>query len=266
MRSVLALARAAWLTAVSYRLATLLSFAAVLASIVPIYFIADAVQGVAAASIRQEGGDYFGFIVFGLASVYIVSAAVSAVPGALAGSIGNGTFEALLVTRTSWPAILLGLAAYPAIQAALRATVLLASASVLGVEFRWAMAPAVLVIVALTVAAYAGVGLVAGASILVFRTAGPLIPAVIGLSGLLGGAYYATSVVPGWLQSLTHLIPLSYALRASRMLLMGGASIGEVTSDVQMLALFAAALLALGGGSFLLALSRAQRTGTLSQY
>lgn len=266
MRSVAALIRAAWLTAVSYRLATLLSFAAVLASIVPIYFIAGAVQGLAAESIRPEGGDYFGFIVFGLASVYVVSAAVSAVPGALAGSIGNGTFEALLVTRSSWPAILLGLAGYPATQAALRAAVLLVSASLLGVEFRVAMAPAVLGIVALTAAAYGGIGLVAGALVLVFRTAGPLVPAVIGLSGLLGGAYYATSVVPGWLQSITHLIPLSYALRSSRMLLMGGASPSDVTADVRTLGLFAAALLALGCGSFLLALARARRSGTLSQY
>jgi len=266
MRSAFALIRAAWLTAVSYRLATILSLLSVVASVIPIFFIAGAVQEIAAESIRAEGGNYFGFIIVGLASVYLLSAAVGAIPGAVGGGIGSGTFEALLVTRTPLPLILVGLSGYPMVQSALRASVLLGGAVALGVEFNWRAIPAVLGILLLMVLAYAAIGLVAAALVLAYRTSGPLITATIALSGLLGGAYYATSVVPGWLNVLTDFVPLTYALRPVRMLLLGGAPPSEVVSDVLILALFALVLLLLGGASFRAALRRARLAGTLSQY
>ncbi|MBX3173946.1 MAG: ABC transporter permease [Gemmatimonadaceae bacterium] len=266
MRSALALLRAAWLGAISYRVATLLSFVAVLASIVPVFFIAGAVQDLAADSIRLESASYFGFVVVGMAGMYLASAAVGALPGAIAGGIGSGTFESLLGTRASLPSLLVGFAAYPVLQALLRSLVLLAGAALLGVSLAWPMLLPVLGIVLLLIAAYAGIGLVASALLLLFRTSGPIVPAAVALSGLLGGAYYATSVVPGWLQSLTGFVPLGYALRASRMLLLGDAAVADVAADVMTLSLFAVTSLAIGALCFGLALRQSRRSGSLSQY
>lgn len=266
MLSVLALMRAAWLSATSYRLATIFSFAGLLASVVPIYFIANAVQSVASASIRLEGGNYFGFVVTGIAATYVLSSAVSAIPGALAGSIGSGTFESLLVTRTSLPVLLVGMAAYPLAQSLLRALLLVVGAAVIGVDVAWTMLPVVALIVALMVVAYGAIGLVAASLVLVFRTSGPLLTAVIAGSGLLGGVYYSTTVIPGWLQTVSGFIPLTYALRASRRLLLGNASIAEVGGDVALLGLIAASGLAAGAVVFEAALRYARRAGTLSQY
>lgn len=266
MRSVRALLRAAWLSATSYRVATVLSLASVIASVIPIYFIARAVQDVAAESIRVESASYFGFVVVGVAAIYLVSAAVGAIPSAIAGGIGNGTFEALLVTRTPLPLLLVGLGAYPAAQAVLRAIVLLAGGLLLGMSLSWSMLLPVAGIAVLVLVAYAGVGLVSAALVLVFRTSGPLPTAVIALSALLGGAYYSTAAVPGWLHLLTDWIPLTYALRAARMLLLGGAGLSDVRQDVATLALFAVTTLAIGALAFGFGLSRARRNGTLSQY
>lgn len=266
MRSILALMRAAWLSALSYRLATIISLVGLLASVVPIYFIANAVQGLASESIRLEGGNYFGFIILGIAATYVLASAVSAIPSALAGSIGSGTFESLLVTRTSLPVLLLGMSAYPLAQSLLRAALLVVGAAVIGVDVRWQMMPAALVILALMIVAYGAIGLIAASLVLVFRTSGPLITAVIAGSGLLGGVYYSTAVIPGWLQALSGLVPLSYALRAARMLLLGGASFADVGSDVAILALIAVTGLALSTIAFGIALRHARSAGTLSQY
>ena len=266
MRSVVALLRAAWLTAASYRVAMLLSFAALLASIVPLWFVAGALQPVVAESIAQEGGQYFGFLLVGVAATYLLSSATAAIPSALAGSIGSGTFEALLVTRTPLPLLLAGMAAYPLTQSVLRALVLLAGAAVAGVPIAWSSMPLAAAIAAVMLLAYLGVGLVAGALVLVFRTSGPLTTAVIALSGLLGGVYYSVRVIPSWLQDLSGAIPLTYALRAARMLLLGGAAPGEVLADLGMLALLAATALAIGTLAFGAALRHARRAGTLSQY
>lgn len=266
MHAVLALLRAAWISATSYRVATILSFVSLLASVVPVYFIARAVEPLALESIRLESGDYFGFIVLGLATTYVILAATDALPGTLAGSIGSGTFEALLVTRTPLPVLLVGMCAYPVLHSVVNAIVVVLGAVLLGVRLDPLMLPAAAGIVVLLVAAHAAVGLVASALVLVFRTSGPLVTAVVAGSSLLGGVYYSTTAIPGWLQSLSGIFPLTYGLRAMRRLLLGGAPLEAVAWDVAMLALLAAVGLAGGVTAFAFALRHARRAGTLAQF
>lgn len=266
MRNALALARVGWLSATSYRVATVLQFVGVLATIVPVYFVAQAVQDVAAASIQNEGGAYFAFIVVGIASTYVIAAAASAASGAVASNLGNGTFEALLGTRASITSILVGLSFHGIAMSLLRALALLVGAAFFGAEIRWLAFGAVLPIVLLTMAAYAGIGLVAAALVLAFRTAGPLISATIALSSLLGGAYYSTSVVPGWIRGLTEFVPLTHGLRATRAMLLGGEGFATVWPDVIRLGSNALLLMTLGILAFAVALRHARRNGTLSLY
>lgn len=266
MRAILALLRAAWVSATSYRVATAMSFVSLLASVVPVFFVARAVEPMARASIQLEGSDYFGFVVIGIAMTYVVFAASAALPGALAGSIGSGTFEALLVTRTSLPVLLIGISAYPVLQSLVNAGVVVLGAIALGVRLDPLMLPFAALIVLLLIAAHAAVGLVASALVLVFRTSGPLVTGVVAGSSLLGGVYYSTTAIPGWLQSLSGLFPLTYGLRAIRRLLLAGAPLDAVAGDVAILALIAGVGLAIGTVAFAAALDHARRAGTLAQY
>ena len=266
MRAILALLRAAWLSATSYRVAAALSTVSLLASVVPVWFIARAVEPMARESIRLESGDYFGFIVLGIASTYIILAASAALPGALAGSIGSGTFEALLVTRTPLPVLLVGMSAYPVLQSLVNATIVVLGAVVLGVRLDPLMLPAVAGILLLLIAAHAALGLVSSALVLVFRTSGPLVTAVVGGSSLLGGVYYSTTAIPGWLQALSGLFPLTYGLRATRRLLLADAPLAAVAGDVAVLAAIAGGGLVVGTIAFSAALRHARRAGTLAQF
>ena len=267
MRSIFALLRASYLSAASYRLSLAISFAALLASVVPIYFISGAVQPIVADSIAAEGGHYFGFVIIGLAAVYLLSAAASALPGALAGGLGSGTLEALFVTRTPLHQTLLGLIAYPLALALVRSTLLVIGAALVGgVGISWTALPMALVVVALIIGAYLSFGLVAAALVLVFRTSGPLTTAVVAGSGLLGGVYYSTTVIPAWLQDLSALVPLTYGLRALRMLLLGGAPVSEVINDVSALTFMTIVMLSVATALFAAALRHARSAGTLSQY
>lgn len=266
MRSILALLRASWISATSYRVATMLSFVSLLASVIPVFFVTKAIGPIAQESIRLESGDYFGFVVIGIAATYILMAACSVLPSVLSGSIGSGTFESFLVTRTPLPVLLAGLAAYPLVQAVLRASLVVAGAVVLGVRIDPTALPAVAVILVLLIGAYASIGLVAAALVLVFRTSGPLITAVVAGSSLLGGVYYSTTAIPGWLQSIAGFVPLTYALRATRRLLLAGAPLEAVATDVGTLALIAGVGLTLGSAIFAAALRHSRRAGTLSQH
>ena len=56
MREILALMRVGWLGALSYRLNMVFSLLGLFATFLPLYFVANALQSVAANSIRTEGG------------------------------------------------------------------------------------------------------------------------------------------------------------------------------------------------------------------
>jgi ABC-2 type transport system permease protein len=243
-----------------------ISIAGLAVTFVPLYFISRALQPVVEESIRAQGGDYFGFLIVGMAVTFLFTAAVSALPRALAGAITSGTLEALLVTRTPLALILAGMAGYTLLWNGLRVLLLLGGALVLGVQIFWTGIPLALAAVVLMLIAYYAIGLIAGSLVLVFRTAGPLVTGVLAASGLLGGVYYNTTAIPSGLQELSVLVPVTYALRAIRQLVLGGASAGAVVSDIVVLAGFAAVLLAIAAAAFRAALRHARAAGTLSQY
>lgn len=266
MREAMALMRAGWLTATSYRLNMAFSVVALLVTIVPFYFVADALQPIMEDAISNEGQQYFGFLVVGTVAFSFLSAAVTALPGAVGSGIRSGTLEALLATPARLPAILGGLIGYGILWTALRATLLIAFGLLLGVRVDWGNVLLASGIVAMIVLAYLPVGLAAAALILAFRTTGPLPQGVLIASGMLGGVYYPTHVIPASIEGLSYVIPLTYGLRALRRTLLDGAPFSAVASDVAILGTFILVLSVAGAGAFALAMRYARRTGTLAQY
>ncbi len=266
MTRVGALTLAHWRALRTYRFQTMISIAGLLLGIVPLYFIANAVQPIMARSIAGEGGSAFGFLVVGLATFMLISVAVTALPQVLAERIRSGVLEALLATPTSTTELFVGLNAFDLLFAAVRASLLFAAAAVLGARFApGSLLPAVAILI-LTVTAHIPIGLVGAAMVIAFRNAGPLPRVVTTFSALLGGVYYPTSVVPSWLRSLSEVLPLSHGLRALRRVLLQDASIGSVAPDLLALVvanvlLFSIAVLAIGA-----ALRYARIHGTLAQY
>lgn len=266
MTRVLALVQAHWQTMRTYRVQTLISTGGILASVIPLYFVANAVQPVMANSIRTEGGSAFGFLVIGLATFMVVSVAVTALPQVVSERINSGVFEALLTTPTSLTELLLGLNLFDLLFSAARAAVLLAAASLLGATFVPGSILPAIAILALIVAAHLPFGLLGAAMILAFRTAGPLPKALLMISGLLGGVYYPTSVIPSWLRAISSVLPLSYGLRALRRVLLQNASLSSVAPDLIALVGTAAVLSVLGVFAVAAALKHARAQGTLAQY
>ena len=266
MNKALALVTAQWRVTMSYRLQTLISFGGLVLTVVPLFFIAQAVQPVMANAIRDEGGTAFGFLLIGTVALLLVTTALSVIPSALASGIGSGTLEALLSTPTPMSTLLVGISAFPLVMATLRAGVLLIAGWLLGVSIAPASLPLALGILAIIVVAHAAIGLISGAMVLAFRTAGPLSRLALISSSLLGGVYYPTHVIPSWLRVVSEMLPLSYGLRALRRVLLQDASITDVAPDLLILCGETAVLVALGVGVFSLAFRYARRQGTLAQY
>lgn len=267
MHNILALVRSSWLSAASYRFRLLVSLGSLAVTMVPLYFVANAIQPVIAESIQTQGGEYFGFLLVGMISLLFLGSAVSSLPTAVSGGISSGTLEALFSTRASVPTLLAGMTGYGFLWTGVRCLVLLAAGALLGANFVWHQAMAAVGILLLIILAYLPFGIFAAALVLAFRTPGPVPRAVTTLSALLGGAYYPTQVIPSWIQDVSTFIPLTYGLRAlRRVLLEEEMPLGAVITDVAILAGFAALLLALSLWAFTRALQYARRRGTLSHY
>lgn len=266
MREILALIRAHWLTQTSYRLRTVFGMLSILVSVVPLYFVSDALQPVMADSIQDEGGQYFGFLIVGTAATLLITAAVNQLPNAVSSGISRGTFEAMLSTPTPLPALLAGMIGSGILWTFIRMMVIVVGAWIFGAPIHFGSSLLALAILFLTLLAYLPVGLTATALVILFRTAGPLPQGATYLSILLGGVYYPTKVIPDWIQILSDWIPLTYGLRAVRRVLLEGAGLERVLPDVGMLLLFVIVLLALACLAFSLAYQHAKRAGTLAQY
>lgn len=267
MRETLALMRVGWLAALSYRLNMVFTLVGLFATFLPMFFVAGALQPVAANSIRNEGGEYFGFLLIGMAMITVISAAVNVLPGAIAGTISNGTLELILTTPARVPAVVAGLAAYDLTWATVRASLLLVAGLAFGMETHLVGLPMAALAFGLILLAYFGIGLGLAAMILAFRTIGPLATGTVAASALLGGAYYSTTVIPSWIQNLAAFVPLTYGLRVMRRSwLQGDYHWATVGSDLTILALLTGVSLLIGTILFRMALQHARREGTLGQY
>jgi ABC-2 type transport system permease protein len=266
MRAILAFMRASWLTASSYRVSMIFSLIAVVGSVIPVYFVAKALQPMMSHTIQGEGHQYFAFVLIGSITFSFIPLAVSALPGTITTSVTSGTMEAVLGTPTSMPTMLIGMMSYSFAWATLRAALMLIAGWALGASINWAQLPSAIMLLALIIIAYIPIGLMSAAAYLAFRTAGPFATGVMIVSSFLGGVYYPTHVVPSWLMHISGIIPLTYGLRALRKVLLEDASLMSVRSDIGMLCLMTVILFAAGAWLFSAAMRYARRTGSLSYY
>jgi ABC-2 type transport system permease protein len=265
-RASIALTRAAWRTAKSYRLSFVLSFASLAITIVPVYFVANALQPFMASVIADEGREYFGFVLLGTAVLTLVSPALSSFSSAVSGGLASGFFESLLATPTSLPALLAGQTGYAFAWAGARVVLLIAAGSALGVDVHWLRLPEALLITAIVVAAYGGIGLCAAALVVSFRTNASIPQAVFVGSTLLGGVYFPTTVLPPIVAPLAAWLPLTPGLRALRQTLLLGFPLSSVIGDLVQLMGLAAGCILLGVASLRWAFRYARRVGSLAQY
>ena len=267
MRRLIAVARAYSLGMLTYRTRTLVSLLTLLVAVIPVYFVAGALQPLAAKAIASESTEYFTYLIVGSVASFVVAEAVSAIPSLINSYITSGTLEQLLSTPIRWPSLVGGVSAYGFGWVALRALVLLVTAWVWATStIAWTRALEFSAIMALLAMAYMGIGLLAGALVLSVRSS-LFIPQAAGtLSALLGTVYFPASVLPPAFAPFASFVPVTPALRAARQILLRDQSLAVVLPEIMQLAAWALGGLMIGGACFHVALQHARRAGTLTQY
>jgi len=253
-------------TEASYPLALLLQFVGIFFSVFVFYFLSQLVGDSAAGQINTRGGEYFPFVLVGIAFSGYFGVGLNSFAGALRTAQTTGTMEALLMTPTRLSTIIVGSATYSYLFTTLRVGIYLALGIALGVRFDVANWAAAGVSLLLAIVAFASIGIMAAGFIMVFKRGNPVTWLVANLASLLGGVYYPVSILPDWLQPLARLLPITYALEAMRGALLDGAGWVELALNMLILAAFCLLLFPLSLVVFRFAVHKARVNGSLTHY
>lgn len=256
-----------FLMEISYRFGFVLQVLGILFSTTSFYFISQLLNPGASGFLEAYGGDYFSFVLIGMAFTGYQGVALHTFSGVIRTGQVSGTLEALLITPTRLPTVLLSSSLWDFLFTTLRVAIyLLMGVLLFGANLQQANVLSALVILGLTVLAMSGIGILSASFIMVLKRGDPVSFMFSSLSTLLGGVYYPISVLPGWLQTLAQFFPLTHALEAMRLALLSGASLADLWREALILAAFAAILLPLSMVAFRWAVRLARRDGSLTQF
>jgi ABC-2 type transport system permease protein len=251
-------------TARSYKISFVMSVVSLTMSLITFRFISKLVgDSVALAGI----GNYFGFVVVGMAMSQLLEGSLTSPSGAVRQEQVQGTLEVLATTPMRPAAMAAGWLAYPLINALLTAVLMLSIAAPLGLQLgpHANLAGACLVFVA-SALAFAGLGILGAAVVLVIQQAATVTKWITAGLSLISGVFFPLSLFPGWVATLSNLSPLTHSLRGVRAALLQGAGLSALLPDLLALIAFAIVLLPISIGTLSLALRRARRTGSIATY
>jgi ABC-2 type transport system permease protein len=251
----------------SYRAVFLLELFETLFGVAAFYYLSQFIASPELSRALPQGGSYFAFVLVGFAFFDYLNVAINAFDQSLEEARQNGTLESLLVTQTSLPVILAGSVFYPFVLLSLRTAVYLGWGVVLfgfpAARANWIGAATVL---AASILAFAGLGLLSASYLLLFKRGNPAKWLFLGIAGLVSGVMYPVSSLPVPLQWVARFVPVTYSLEGMRAAVLGHASMAALWPSLRALFLFAVVLLPLSFAVFSFALKRTKITGTLTHF
>lgn len=255
-----------YLRDVSYRLAFVLSFSGIFVSTFGFFFVSRLIDPDAALLPAQYEGNYFAFVLTGIAFSSYFGVGLRSFAEALRMAQVKGTLEAMLISPTPLSMIVIGSALWSYLLTSFRVVLYLLLGWILGVRFDAPNLLAGAVALLLAIVAFAAVGIASASFIMVTKRGDPF-TFFFGLTAnLFGGVFFPIEALPGYLQWIGRLLPITYALNAIRDALLFGASWRAIAPDLLVLGMFALLLLPLTLYGFRRAVQRARLDGSLAHY
>jgi len=266
-RKIAAFIRRDFLVAWSYRLSFVSDAGFLVAQALIFSYVSRLVDPAALPRFGGTRASYMAFVTIGIALTTFLQVGLGRMAAAIRAEQFMGTLESLLVTPTRVITLQLGVVAYDLIYVPIRTGVfLLVAAATFGVHYHAAgFAPAALVLLFFIPFTW-GVGAAAAAAVLTFRRGSSLFgAAAFGLT-FASGAYFPTSILPGWISTLAKANPIAIAIDACRGALLGGVGWVDILPAVGKVAAASAVALAAGLAAFRWALERERKLGTIGVY
>ena len=266
-RKPFAFVKRSFISATSYMLSFVLDLLNIILSVAVFFFMSKLFGSAFIPHLKPYGGDYFSFVLIGVALSDYLGIAMGSMAGTIRGGQVMGTLEALLVTQTEIPTIVVSSSLYSYIWTSIRVVAyLVVGVLCFNMKIQSANYGAALLILVLTIIAFSSMGIISASFIMVLKRGDPISWVFTSLSGLLCGLMYPISVLPEWLQKLAYFLPLTYALEGMRLALLKGYSIAQLYTNILALVVFSVIMFPISILGFKYAVKKAKIDGSLTQY
>lgn len=267
LRKPLAFLKKDFITESSYNLNFLFNFAGILTSILGYFFINKLFGNRMVGNLEEFGVNYFSYVLLSMAFFGYVGVGLSSFSEHIRNEQVQGTLEAVLLTPTGISTILLSLSLWNLVLATVdMAVYILFAIFLFKINFSNINIISTLVIFTLTIISFSSLGILSACFIMVFKRGNPFSWLVASLEGIIGGVYFPITVLPGWMQFLAKIFPITHAIRAIELAVYRGYGLKQLSGEILALFLFSAVLVPLGLAAFKHSVKRARREGSLIQY
>ena len=253
--------------AASYRISFILQLVEVFTILTVFYYLGKTLGDRNIPALARYGGNFLAFLLIGISLTDCVTLSLTTFAQQIRESQTTGTLETTLMSPVRLSAILIYSSLWPYLFSALRLVLYLGVGSVVyGVGMKQANLTSALLIFLLTVLCFMGIGMLWAGVVLLMKRG----DAVMNLMGfgviLISGVVFPIGMLPGWVQTIGNMMPLSHALEGMRLAILQGKSVGDLSSIIVKLVVFAAVLQTIGLYGFNSAVNITKRMGSLSEY
>jgi len=249
---------------VSYRVAFLLQLGGMLFSVAAFYFVSKMMDP---KTVGLDGMKPFPWMLVGLAFQYYFSTALYSFSSKIRSEQMLGTLEAMLVSPTPTSIVIFSEAAWDFAYGAIRVAVyLLVATLIFKVELHTNSLGTLAIGVLLTLLSSAGLGILSASFILYFKRGDPINFFLSALTTFFGNVFFPSALLPGWIQGVSKVLPITWSLEVVRGSLLLGKGFTELQGEIFYLALLTVILLPLGLYFSKIAIQKARKDGSLVQY
>jgi ABC-2 type transport system permease protein len=200
--------------------------------------------------------NYFQFVAPGIIAMVVMMALMTGLPHAISYEKDMGTLDGMLAAPISRLSIILGKVMAQTIRGMIQGFIILLLAVVLfGVVIEGSIL-LVIALIILTVFSFVGLGILITSFTDKEETATMVMMTIMFPMMFLSGVFFPLQQMPWYMQDLAHFLPLTYATTALRKVMVLGADIPAVGTEILILIAFGVILLAVAVPMFRRAMSR----------
>jgi ABC-2 type transport system permease protein len=246
----------------SYRSQLVAQFLGPLFSITLFYYISHLVT---AKSIHSPGG-YFGFVIVGLVIVQILTISLGVMPVTVRQELISGTIERFLVSAHGPINGILGTMLFPLINALFSGILMLTLAAVVFGLPLASTAVLAIPVALLGTLAFMPFAFFLVALVMAFKQASSATQFIVAGVAIVGGLYFPTTVLPGWIRWASSAQPFTPATDLLRHLLIDTPLVHPAAVELLKLVGFCVVLIPAGIMVMRGAIRYGQRSGTIAEY
>lgn len=187
--------------------------------------------------------NYFEFVAPGIMAMIVMTAVLTGLAASISREKEQGTLDGILISPINRLSIILGKALAQAIRGLIQGAIVLLLAFLLfGVTVHGNILLVALLLL-LGIFSFIGLGILVSAVATEQETATQLLFMFQFPILFLSGVFFPIALMPNVMQKIAHVIPLTYAINAIRKVMVLGAGIGSVQTEILILLIFGAVTL-----------------------